>query len=250
MKPAGEYLRGLRVVFARELEAYFDSPIAYVFATVFLALSCSVFMNGFFLAGLLDMGAYFEALPFLLILFIPAMTMRAWAEEKAQGTFELVMTLPLASTQILLGKYLASMAFYCLVLAGSLPLVLMLLALGSPDLGLIASSYLGALALGALFLAFGTFGSALTADQIVAFVTAAVTGCLFVLTGQAKVVEVLDGLTPHWQLGTWLYDSVSVMPHYASFTRGVVSLPDVVYFALMSAFFLWMTELTLRRSKH
>ena len=150
-----ECLRGARIVFDRELESYFDSPIAYAYAAVFLVLSCTTFMNSFFLDGVVDMGPYFTALPFLLIPFVPAITMRAWAEERAQHTFELLMTLPLHSLQVVLGKYLAALCFYAIVLAGSLPIVLMLLFLGDPDLGRICASYLGALLLGAFFLSFG-----------------------------------------------------------------------------------------------
>ncbi|MFH1570882.1 MAG: ABC transporter permease subunit [Gemmatimonadota bacterium] len=239
----------IRVVAGRELGAYFDSPIAYVFATAFLVLSCSAYMNSFFLASVADLSAYFQALPFLLVLFAPAITMRTWSEEHAQRTWELVATLPLRSAEVILGKYLAAVLFYLAVLLGTLPLVLMLLWLGDPDLGLIAASYLGAVFLGAFFLAFGVFVSSLTRNQIVAFVLAAALASLFVLSGHAAVVEVVDGLAPAWQPGTWVRDHLSALPQYEAFTNGVVGLGPVLYFALMSAFFLWMNELALRRGK-
>jgi ABC-2 type transport system permease protein len=246
----GEFAAGTRVVLGRELGAYFDSPIAYIYATVFLVLSCTTFMNSFFLDAVVDMSAYFQVLPFLLIPFIPAITMRAWAEERAQHTFELLMTLPLHSLQVVLGKYLAALCFYAIVLLGSLPIAVMLAWLGNPDGGQILSSYLGALLLGGFFLAFGLFASGLTRDQIVAFVLAALLGFVFVLSGHEKVVEVIDGLAPTWQMGTWLYESISVLPHYEAFGRGVISLADVLYFALMSGFFVWMNQITLQRSKY
>lgn len=242
--------RGVRVVSRREVGAYFDSSIAYVYAAVFLLLAHSVFMNSFFLESVLDMSEYFRALPFLLALFIPAITMRSWAEERAQGTFEIVMTLPLRSSEVVLGKYVAALIFYFTVLLGSLPIVIMLWCLGKPDLGLIVSSYLGAACLGALFLALGLFVSGLTREQIVAFVLGTFACALLVLSGQEKVVEVLDGLAPTWQAGTWLYESVSVLPRYESFCRGVISLADVTYFAVTSAFFLVMNEVTLRLARH
>jgi ABC-type transport system involved in multi-copper enzyme maturation permease subunit len=240
----------VRVVFRRETSAYFDSAIAYVYAAVFLLLAHGIFMNGFFLDSVLEMGEYFRALPFLLALFIPAITMRSWAEERSHGTFELIMTLPLRSFAVVLGKYLAALLFYVAVLAGSLVIVVMLVSLGQPDLGLIISSYLGALCLGAFFLALGIFISGLTREQIVAFVLATFACALFVLSGQEKVVEVLDGLTPAWQAGTWLYESVSVLPHYESFCRGIVSLADAAYFAVTSAFFLVLNDLTLKLTKY
>ena len=112
------------------------------------------------------------------------MTMRTWAEEHTQHTFELLMTLPLRSLQVVLGKYAAALFFYLLILAGSSPIVLMLVWLGNPDMGLIFSSYLGAFFLGALFLSFGLFVSGLTHNQIVAFVLATLIGFAFVVSGQ------------------------------------------------------------------
>ena len=246
----GAFVSGVRVILMREIEAYFDAPIAYIYASVFLVLSCSTFMNTFFLNGVLEMGPYFDILPFLLIPFVPAITMRVWAEERAQHTFELLMTLPLQSFQVVLGKYLAAICFYLIVLAGSLPILAMLLWLGAPDVGLILSSYIGAVFLGAFFLAFGLFVSGLTQDQIVAFVLGTLLGFIFVLSGHEKVVEVLDGLAPAWQVGTVLYESISIMPHYEAFTRGAVTLSGTLYFVLMSAFFVWMNEVTLRQSKY
>ena len=115
------FTQGLNVVFSRELSAYFDSPIAYIYAAVFLVLSCTTFMNSFFLEAVVDMSAYFDVLPFLLIPFIPAITMRTWAEEHAQHTFEMLMTLPLHPAQIVLGKYAAALAFYATVLVSRQP---------------------------------------------------------------------------------------------------------------------------------
>ncbi len=243
-------LHDVRVIFTREIGAYFDSSIAYVFAAVFLLLSGSIFMNSFFLNSIVDMSEYFRTLPLLLLLAIPAITMRTWSEEHTQGTFELLMTLPLRSFSVVLGKYLACLAFYLVVLAGSFPIVMMLIWLGQPDLGLIASSYLGGVFLGACFLALGVFISGISGEQIVSFVLSAFACALLVLSGHEKVVEVLDGLAPSRQIGTWLYESVSVIPHYESFCRGVVSLGDVIYFTSLSIFFLVMNEITLRQRRY
>ena len=243
------FVAGTRVIAGRELGAYFDSPIAYIYVAVFLVLSCAVFMNSFFLESVVDMSAYFDVLPFLLIPFIPAITMRSWAEEHAQGTFELISTLPLLPMQLVIGKYAAAVLFYLLILVGTLPILFMLIWLGEPDLGLILCSYVGALFLGAFFLSFGLFVSGLTRNQIVAFVLATLAGFAFILSGHADVVEVVDGLIPAWQLGTWVSESLSALPHFEAFTRGIIGLDHLLYFLLMSAFFIWMNEITLRRSK-
>lgn len=245
----GETLTGVSLIAARELGAYFDSSIAYVYTIAFAVLTSSIFMNEFFLTGNVDMTSFFDLLPLLLAFFIPAITMRLWAEERKQRTIELLLTLPIWTGQAILGKYFAALGLYGLFLLGSLPIVIMLCALGSPDLGLIASGYLGLVLLGTLFLSSGMFLSALSGDQIVAFVTSTLLGFFLVLTGNDKVVAVLDGLAPTLSLGTLLFESVSVVPHYDAFVRGVVDLPSLVYFAAMSTFFLWATSLVLSRNR-
>lgn len=245
-----EFAAGAGLVAGRELRAFFDSAIAYIYAAVFLVLSGTTFMNAFFLEGVVDMSPWFEVLPFLLIPFVPAITMRSWSEEHAQGTVELLLTLPLEPLQVVAGKYAAALLYFVVVVAGSLPIVVMLAWLGDPDLGLILSGYFGALLLGALFLASGQFLSSLTHNQIVAFVLAAMVAFLLVFSGHPQVVEILDGLAPAWQPGTWLAESVSCLPHYRAFAGGLVGLDHLLYFALLGAFFLWMTGVGLRRLKH
>ena len=242
-----ELIRGVRLIAAREIGAYFDSSIAYVYTIAFVVLANSIFMNEFFLTGTVDMTGFFDLLPLLLAFFLPAITMRLWAEERRHRTIELLLTLPIRPAQAILGKYIAAMALYALFLVGSLPIVVMLFVLGDPDPGLILCGYLGLMFLGGQFLASGMFLSALSSDQIVAFVTSTLLGFFLVLTGNDKVVAVLDGLAPSVAPGTMLYESVSVMPHHDAFVRGVVELSSVLYFSLMSAIFLWMTALVLRR---
>lgn len=242
-------MSGAWVVARRELGAYFDSVVAYVYVIGFLVLTHSIFMNEFFLVGTVSMTPYFELLPLLLAFFLPAITMRQWAEELDLRTFELLMTLPMRPVQVLLGKLAAVTALTALALLGSFPIVVMLAALGEPDLGRIAAGYLGALLLGLLFLSIGLFMSGLTRDQIVAFVLASLACLVLVLTGNDRVVAVLDGLWPALDPGTFLYESISVRPHYDAFVRGVVDLAAVLYFLLMSALFLGMNLITLQRHK-
>lgn len=243
------FLPAIRVVFARETGAYFDSSIAYVHLSAFLLLAHGMFMNSFFLDSVLELGEYFQVLPFLLALFIPAITMRAWAEERAQGTFETLLTLPLRSFEVILGKYLAALLFYLLALLGSFPLVLLLFSLGEPDTGLLAASYLGAVLLGALFLSLGLLISSLTREQIVAFVGTTFACALLLLSGHDKVVEVIDGLAPTLQAGTWIADSFSVLPRYQAFLGGLVQASDLAYFGLLTVFFLCLNEVTVRLAR-
>jgi len=240
---------GTLVVAKRELGAYFDSSIAYVYTIAFALLANSVFMNEFFLTGTVDMTGYFEQMPLFFAFFIPAVTMRLWAEERKQRTVELLLTLPIRTMQAVLGKYLAAMVLLALFLASSAPIVVMLGVLGSPDLGLIFAGYAGLLLFGGFLLGIGTLFSALSPDQIVAFVASTLVGFLFVLTGNERVVAVLDGLAPALGAGTFLYESFSALPHYESFVRGVVELGSVVYFALMTLAPLWIASLVLEKNR-
>lgn len=242
-----QLVAGVRVIARRELAAYFDSSIAYVYSIAFIVLANAIFMNEFFLTGTVDMTGFFDMLPLLLVAFVPAITMRLWAEEKKTRTIELLLTLPIRPIQAVLGKYIAAMGLFKLFLLGSLPIPIMLMALGEPDLGLIVSGYIGLILLGGLFLAFGMLLSALSSDQIVAFVTSVIVGAAFVLTGDERVVAVVDGMFPMLGLGTVLYEHFSVMPHYDAFVRGVVSLPSLVYFGLLTVVFLWLNAALLER---
>lgn len=246
---ARTFARGAALIAGRELGAAFDAGIATVAAVVFTLLANSIFMNEFFLTGTLDMTGFFDLLPLLLAFFLPALSMRLWAEEKKSRTIELLFTLPIRPLQAVLGKYLAALALYGLVLACTLPIPLMLEVLGQPDRGAVLAGYLGLTAFGALFLALGGFLSALARDQIVAFVTTTLAGFALVLLGHERVAGVLDGLFPALALGSFLRENVSVLPPYGEFVRGIVRLSAVSYFALLSGVFLWATALVLERDR-
>ncbi|QDU66638.1 ABC transporter permease [Engelhardtia mirabilis] len=247
--PAPGFLSGVRVIATRELGAYFDSAIAYVYTIAFVALAGSIFMNEFFLAGRADMTPFFDLLPLLLAVFLPAITMRLWAEEAQKRTIELLLTLPIRPAQAVLGKFAAALALYGVFLACTLPIPIMIGVLGDPDVGRIVSGYLGLVLFGAMFLALGMFTSALTGDQIVAYVLATVAGIALVLVGDERVVSVLDGLFPGLTIGSTLYDTLAVLPPYESFVRGLVELPAVLYFVGLSAALLWANALVLRISR-
>lgn len=243
------FLAAAGIVAGRELGSYFDGKIAYVYTIAFVVLTNSIFMNEFFLTGTVDMTSFFDLMPMLLPVFLPAITMRLWAEERKQRTIEMLLTMPIRPLQAVLGKFFAALALYGIFLLGSLPIVGMLLTLGDPDLGLIAAGYVGLLLFGAMFLALGMLVSSLTSDQIVAYILASVVGILLVVTGWDRAVSVLDGLDPSLALGTFLYERVSVMPHLEAFVRGVVGLPGVLYFGGMTAVLLWIDAVILERHR-
>lgn len=241
------FVAGIRIIAGRETAAYFDSKIAYVFGIAFVVLANWLFMSRFFLTGLVDMTAFFDSMPLLLPFFIPAVTMRLWAEERKSRTIELLLTLPIRPLQAVLGKFLAALLLFALALAGTLPIVVMLLYLGDPDLGLILSGYLGLFLMGGMFLSVGLFLSALSSDQIVTFVLSSLACLLFVGTGNEWAVALLDGLQPALSVGTFLYESFSVIPHYDAFVRGLIGLPALIYMLGLSALFLWISAQVLER---
>jgi len=241
-------MRDIGVIFRREMGAYFNSPIAYIFIIVFLLLTGGFYTNGFFLAGVADMRDFFGTLPLYLLFFIPALTMRLWAEDQRLGTFELLMTLPMRPVHIVLGKYLASLAFYCVALAGTLTIPLTLAWIGDPDPGAILCGYVGSVLLGGLFLAIGIFVSGLFRDQIAAFILALMACSFFVLAGTQFFVAILDGWIPG--LGSFLSRAFAVSTHFEGIQRGVLGTADVVFFLSFSVAFLILNTYSLEQRKY
>lgn len=247
--PRAGFLAGIATVARRELGAIFDSSVAYVFTIGFLLLSTSIFMNGFFLAGRVDMTAFFDTVPLLLPFFLAASTMRLWAEERRVHTDEFLLTLPLTPLQAVLGKFVAALVLYGVFIAGTLPIPLMLVALGRPDVGLIVGGYVGLCALGALLTALGLCLSSLVSDQVTAFVLTSSVGLALVLAGDDRVVAVLDGLAPTIALGTRVAETLSARRPYDLFVGGAVAPSAVVYFAGLSVVLLATNAAVVRRKR-
>ncbi|MDO8662227.1 MAG: Gldg family protein [Candidatus Omnitrophota bacterium] len=229
-------IKNIITVFRRELGGYFNSAIAYIYLIGFIAINNGLFMTQFFLAGRVDMGPFFGLLPFILLIFIPVITMRLWAEDKKENTFELLMTFPMRPAELVLGKFLASLLFYFISLVSTFGIPLVMLLSGRPDIGMIISGYIGALLIGAFFMSIGIFISGLTKEQIIAFVLTSLTCFLFVLLGIDFFSGFVDGWIPG--LGSFLENYVGALTHLVSFNRGVIDIKDILYFVAMSAVFL------------
>ncbi len=227
----------------RELAAYFNSPVAYVFIVVFLLVTCGIYMTGFFLQGLCSMRSLFTTLPLVLIVFVPALTMRLWAEERKTGTLALLFSLPTSSTALCLGKFIAAFVFGATALAGTLTIPVMLGVLGNPDPGPIAGGYIGSLFLLALLLSLGMTVSALFSDQIVAFIITLVFGFGCFLLGTDFIPTFLDGWVNG--LGTFLRDTLGIPSHFNSFAKGVIDLGDVLFYLSYTVLFLMINVLIL-----
>jgi ABC-2 type transport system permease protein len=237
----------IRCVARRELRAYFNSPIAYVFLFVFVGAAVFTFfnVNAFFARGQADMRALFDAVPFLSLLLVPALTMRLWAEEAKQGTLETLLTLPARDHELVAGKFLASWGLLGAGLLLTLPLPLTLSAAGAGnfDWGPIWGGYVGALLLGAAYLAMGQFLSALTENQILAFIFALV-GCM-ALYGLGT--EAFSGLFSDRTAA--ILRALGTGSRFQSIGRGVIDLRDLVYYVSLTSFFLMLSVAALRSKR-
>jgi ABC-2 type transport system permease protein len=224
----------VRAVTGRELRAYFNSPIAYVFLLVFAGAALFTFFNlgAFFSRGRADVRPLFDAIPFLMVLLVPALTMRLWAEERKQGTIEVLLTLPTRDHELVVGKFLASWALLATGLALTLVLPFTVAAMGNLDWGPVIGGYLGALLLGAAYLAVGQFVSATTENQILAFILALVICLVFYGLG----VETFAGLFPDRTAA--VLRALGTGSRFESIARGVIDVRDLVYYLSLTGFFL------------
>jgi len=236
-------MRNIYTIIRRELGSYFNSAIACIYLIVFIAINNTLFMTRYFLVGKADMKTYFDTLPLMLFIFIPVVTMRLWAEDKKQHTFELLMTLPMRPVELVLGKFFASFIFYLLSLLSTITVPIILYLTGRPDPGAIVGGYLGSLMFGTLFLAIGIFISCLTQEQIVAFILTTLSCFIIFFLGTDFIASLLDGWI--WGLGTFMKNYVGAASHLQSFGRGVIGLKDIIYFAITSSVFLLLNGLFL-----
>ena len=222
----------------KEIQAYFTSPIGYIVALVFLAIAGFFFglsISGVFPQATID--GYMGPMSFILILLAPAMTMRLMAEEQKLGTIELLLTSPVKDWEVVLGKFMASLAFFIGTLALTLYYVILLYAFGSPDSGPVWSGYLGLILYGATALSIGLLASSLTSNQIVALVVGF--GVLLILNLVSQLSTLVDGVT------ATVFTEIGLNTHLDDFSRGVVDSRHIVYYLSVTAVFLFLAVRSL-----
>jgi ABC-2 type transport system permease protein len=236
----------IRTIAKRELASYFASPVAYVFLVIFLLLTgfLTFTAGAFFERGEASLAAFFAWHPWVYLVLVPAVGMRLWAEERRAGTLELLLTLPVTAWQAILGKFLASWVFLAIALALTFPVVLTVNVLGEPDNGAILAGYLGSLMLAGAYLAITCLTSAMTRNQVIAFILAVVLCLFLILAGFSPVTD----LMVRWASPA-LVDTVaafSVVTHFDGFQRGVVDSKDLIFFLSVIGYALFATGVVLR----
>jgi ABC-2 type transport system permease protein len=236
----------VRTIAKRELASYFASPVAYVFLVIFLLLTgfLTFTAGAFFERGEASLGAFFAWHPWVYLVLVPAVGMRLWAEERRAGTLELLLTLPVTAWQAILGKFLASWVFLAIALALTFPVVLTVNVLGEPDNGALVAGYLGSLLLAGAYLAITCLTSALTRNQVIAFILAVV-ACLFlILAGFSPVTDLLVRWASPAVVDT--VAAFSVVTHFDGFQKGVVDSKDLLFFLSVIGYSLFATGVVLR----
>jgi ABC-2 type transport system permease protein len=239
-------MRAVWIIAKRELGAYFASPVAYVFLVIFLLLTgfFTFTAGNFFERGEASLAAFFGWHPWLYLMVVPAIGMRLWAEERRSGTLELLFTLPIATWQAIVAKFVASWLFIGLALVLTFPAVITVNVLGQPDNGAIFAGYLGSFFLAGAYLAITCMTSAMTRNQVVAFILSVVVCLFFVLAGFNPVTD----LMVRWASPA-VVDTVaafSVVTHFDGFQRGVIDARDLVFFLSVIGFALFATGVILR----
>ncbi len=238
-------MAGTTAILRRELAGYFTSPLAYVFITIFLMLSGALtfYMGGFFQRGQADLQAFFLFHPWLYLFLIPAVAMRLWAEERKTGTIEFLMTLPVSTAQAVAGKFLAAWAFAGIALLLTFPIWITVNVLGAPDNGVILATYLGSWLMAGGYLAIGACLSAVTRNQVIAFVLAAAVCFVFNLAGIELVQNFLRAWTP-----TFFADAVgsfSFLSNYQAISQGVIDLRNLLFFGSLIGIALLINTLVV-----
>lgn len=236
-------MRNVAAIARREFQGYFNSLIAYVFLVIYLLLTNWLFFRVFFLNNQASIRLMFDVLPWVYLFFIPAITMRLWAEEKKVGTMELLMTLPITDVQAVLGKYLAALGLLVLALLLTFPIPVVAAVLGNLDWGPVVGGYLGAVFLGAAYLAVGVFVSSLTQNQIVAFIVGVVLIFGLYMLGSDLVLYSVPGrIAP-------ILEYMSLGSHFESIGRGVIDSRDVIYYLSVVGFFLYLNVRSIESRK-
>ncbi len=236
-------MRRIRTVARREVASFFDHPTAYILVVAFLGLGLFLTFRTIYAAGIATLRPFFDLLPWLFAIFVPAMTMRSLAEERRSGTLEWLLSHPIREAEVVLGKFIANWVLVLVALVGTVPTAFGLLKVSEADGGIMMAEYIGAGLLAAQAVAIGLWASSLTRNQITAFILAASVSFTLVIIGTPVV---LVGLPPALAA---VVSNLSVLGHFENVARGVVDLRDVLYFLSTAGLFLFMAVGMMSRER-
>ena len=234
-------MRQVTHIFKKEFGVYFVSPIAYIVISIFLLVTGWFFFSAFFLFNQANLRGFFGLLPITLSFLIPAITMRLFSEEINVGSYEILLTLPVTSLEVILGKFLASVAFIAAMLVPTIAYPITVSFLGQLDWGPVAGGYTGVLLLGAAFSAIGLFVSSLTRNQIIAFI-AGMAICFFL-----TLIDKMLFFLPQSLLGFLQYLGADF--HFQNISKGILDSRDIVYFLSVSFIALYGTYLGMQERR-
>jgi len=239
LKPIQSSINNIKPIFKREFVSFFNSPIAYIFVAVFLIVTNWLFFTRFFLTGQANMREWFGLVPWLFLLLAPAITMRAWAEEKKTGTMEFLLTLPIRDWEVVIAKFLSALFFLIVVLAFSLTLPITIGRLGNLDMGIVFAGYIGTLLMGAMYLSLGLLISSFSKNQIVAFlISLSVLFGLFII-GSNNVLSFTNGPIAS------MLQFISTSTHFNSIVKGIFDSRDIIYYLSFTALFIYLNIQTI-----
>ena len=235
-------MRNLKAIYFKEMKSYFNSPMAYIFLLIFTIINGYFFTGTFFLFNQSDMRSLFNIIPLVYLFFIPAITMSLIAREKNLGTMEVMSTLPLKDLDFVAGKFLAALSLVLVGLLITLVHFFTLIQVGTNiDYGAVFTGYLGLALAGAVYSSVGTFSSSVTDNQVVAFIIGIFIVIIFFLMDKMLmfVPVALTGIIQY----------LSVDYHLSNISRGVIDSRNLIYFASVVGFFLFMTVRVLEIRK-
>src|SRR5947199_5527361 len=231
-------MSGLWAILNGDFASYFATPLAYVFIVIFLFTmgAFTFYIGEFYEHNIADLTVFFDYQPWLYLFFVPAISMRLWAEERRTGTMELLLTLPVPLWATVVGKFLAAWAFTGVALALTFPIWITVNYLGHPDNGVILASYIGSFLMAGAYLAIGACVSASTNNQVIAFVVSVVVCFLFTISGAPLVLDFFRAWAPFVLVNA--VASFSFLTHFIAISQGVIDLRDLIFFFSLIALFL------------
>ncbi len=237
------------IIFRRELAAYFSTPVAYIFIVIFLIMN-GVFtfdLGGFYQRGQADLATFFKFHPWLYLFVVPSIAMGLWAEERKTGSIELLMTLPIRLIDAVLGKFFAAWVFTGIALLLTFPIWITVNYLGHPDNGVIVAAYIGSWLMAGGFLAIGSCMSAITRNQVIAFILTVAVCFLFVVIGTNMVLSAFTPWAP--QILIDAIANLGFLTHFYSISKGVLDLRDLLFFILFIGSWLCASAVVIEMKK-